>query len=299
MKRFPRALLAALTVVGLLIVPLVLSPSLAGAADCRYVFGFKAIYDQIPDIVGQCKVNEHYNPENGDALQETDNGLLVWRKADNFTAYTDGYRTWVNGPFGLQERLNVQRFDWEPVDPKSVALTLTDMPAGFSETAGANSYNYNEQAAKASKNPEATLAVLEGLGRINGYTAVFDQLNASGLRGTFMVISDNDVFRTAEGAHTYFEGWENIALEAFTATPLLSDILTMSPVSAAAVGDESKAFRAIIAQGEGDNKVSVTMYFVVFRKGTVVSSLWSMAITTFADFDELLGYARVVESRIK
>src|SRR5439155_10452091 len=39
--------------------------------------------------------------------------LLVWRKADNFTAFTDGYRTWVQGPFGLQKRLNTERFAWE------------------------------------------------------------------------------------------------------------------------------------------------------------------------------------------
>ena len=38
---------------------------------------------------------------------------MVWRKADNFTAFTDGYRTWVNGPDGLQQRLNSQRFAWE------------------------------------------------------------------------------------------------------------------------------------------------------------------------------------------
>jgi len=26
--------------------------------------------------------------------------VLVWRKADNRTAFTDGYRTWINGPRG-------------------------------------------------------------------------------------------------------------------------------------------------------------------------------------------------------
>jgi hypothetical protein len=41
-------------------------------------------------------------------------GLLVWRKADNWTAFTDGYRTWINGPAGIQQRLNTQRFSWEP-----------------------------------------------------------------------------------------------------------------------------------------------------------------------------------------
>jgi hypothetical protein len=83
------------------------------AAACRFQLGFKAIADQIPAIVGQCLEDEHANPQNGDALQRTAGGLLVWRKADNFTAFTDGYRSWVNGPFGLQQRLNTEAFDWE------------------------------------------------------------------------------------------------------------------------------------------------------------------------------------------
>jgi plastocyanin len=37
----------------------------------------------------------------------------VWRKADNWTAFTDGHQTWLNGPFGLQRRLNTTRFAWE------------------------------------------------------------------------------------------------------------------------------------------------------------------------------------------
>jgi hypothetical protein len=77
------------------------------------VLGFKLLHDLIPTIVGNCLDNEQHNPTNGDALQYTTGGLLVWRKADNWTAFTDGYRTWVNGPHGLQERLNSQHFAWE------------------------------------------------------------------------------------------------------------------------------------------------------------------------------------------
>lgn len=82
-------------------------------AGCVFVLGFQTLHDLIPAVVGGCLDNESHNPSNGDALQHTTNGLLVWRKADNFTAFTDGYRTWVNGPFGVQERLNSQRFPWE------------------------------------------------------------------------------------------------------------------------------------------------------------------------------------------
>jgi hypothetical protein len=86
----------------------------AAAATCTYVLGFRALHDLIPDRVGECRTDEYHNPLNGDGLQETAGGLLVWRKADNWTAFTDGYRTWVNGPNGLQGRLNTQRFPWEP-----------------------------------------------------------------------------------------------------------------------------------------------------------------------------------------
>ena len=79
-------------------------------ADCQFVLGFKTLRDLIGhDIVGQCLENEHYNTI-GDSVQQTTGGLLVWRKADNWTAFTDGYRTWINGPNGLQQRLNTQRF---------------------------------------------------------------------------------------------------------------------------------------------------------------------------------------------
>jgi hypothetical protein len=95
-----------------------LQASAAGANDCSFTLGFKTLHDLIPSIVGDCLVNEHHNPTNGDGLQEATGvdgkgGLLVWRKADNWTAYTDGNRTWINGPQGLQSRLNSDRFTWE------------------------------------------------------------------------------------------------------------------------------------------------------------------------------------------
>lgn len=91
------------------------------AADCAFVLGFKSLHDKIPGIVGECLENEHHNPANGDSLQRTSDGLLVWRKGDNWTAFTDGYHTWINGPHGLQKRLNTERLPWE-TDPIVDAL---------------------------------------------------------------------------------------------------------------------------------------------------------------------------------
>ena len=88
---------------------------MAAHADggCQYVLGFKALHDLLPVAVGDCQDNQAY-AANGDALQHGRGGLLVWRKADNWTAFTDGYRSWVNGPYGLEQRLNTERFYWEP-----------------------------------------------------------------------------------------------------------------------------------------------------------------------------------------
>ena len=94
----------------------------AQAGTCRFALGFKVLHDLIPSVVGNCQTDEQHGA-NGDGLQQTANGLLVWRKADNFTAFTDGYHTWVNGPLGLQERLNTQRFDWE----KSATVARTQV----------------------------------------------------------------------------------------------------------------------------------------------------------------------------
>ncbi len=107
------------------------APTPAEAATCDFVLGFATLHSLIPTTVGDCLTDEIHNPTNGDGLQFTTHGLLVWRKADNFTAFTDGHQTWVNGPFGLQVRLNTARFPWEPdvapanIDPRlSVAYRV-------------------------------------------------------------------------------------------------------------------------------------------------------------------------------
>lgn len=106
------------------------------AADCRFVLGFAALRAAVGSaIVGDCLEDEHHGA-NGDALQHTTGGLLVWRKADNYTAFTDGYRTWVMGPFGLQRRLNTERFPWEaPADSGGGTMTEQQIGALARETA--------------------------------------------------------------------------------------------------------------------------------------------------------------------
>ncbi len=89
-------------------------PALAdsGVPGCHFQLGFAALHDALPATVGDCLDDEAYTAS-GDSRQHTSGGLLAWRKADNLTAFTDGSHTWVNGPNGIQERLNSERFPFE------------------------------------------------------------------------------------------------------------------------------------------------------------------------------------------
>ncbi len=101
-----------------------LAPS-AEAAEFR--LGFAAMASQLGATTGVPMENEHYGP-NGDSLQLTTTGLMVWRKADNWTAFTDGCRSWVSGPHGVQERGNDERFQWEADDLRSALQTIASTP---------------------------------------------------------------------------------------------------------------------------------------------------------------------------
>ena len=90
-----------------------LVPAAYAEPSCQFVFGFATLQALLPNLVGSCLDDEQHNGSSGDAIQHTTGGLLAWRKLDNWTAFTDGYHTWINGPSGLVERLNSQRFAWE------------------------------------------------------------------------------------------------------------------------------------------------------------------------------------------
>jgi hypothetical protein len=109
-----RRVLLLLTSLLLVLGPTLVAPGPALAQNCQFVLGFQSFHSLIPAIIGGCLTNETHNGINGDGLQPTTNGLLVWRKASNTMAFTNGSTSWVFGPFGLQVRPNDQRFPWEP-----------------------------------------------------------------------------------------------------------------------------------------------------------------------------------------
>jgi hypothetical protein len=108
---------------------------IAQPSSCSFMLGFAALHDLIPDVVGSCVDNELHDPSTGDALQHTANGLLVWRKSDNWTAFTDGFQSWVDGPLGLQHRRNDQRLWWE-ANPDHLAVVPPPRPGERCHTAG-------------------------------------------------------------------------------------------------------------------------------------------------------------------
>jgi hypothetical protein len=131
-----RSVAAALSLVLLLLVAGVSTASVARAQQgCGFILGFFTLHNLIPDQVGQCITDETHNPENGDGLQPTTGGLLVWRKSDNWTAFTDGNQSWVNGPFGLQNRFNSQRFFWEQ-NPQGLQIIPAPVTGAQCHTAG-------------------------------------------------------------------------------------------------------------------------------------------------------------------
>ena len=113
MRRFVATLIAAVAL-ALSTHLLAGAAGVSGQAGCSFVRGFATLRDLVgAQEVGACLEDERFNDENGNAEQRTAGGLMVWRKADNFTAFTDGGTTWVNGPNGLESRPNSERFSWE------------------------------------------------------------------------------------------------------------------------------------------------------------------------------------------
>lgn len=127
-------------IITLILLVSVLSPlfstPLPATADCQFTLGFKKLHDQIPTVVGDCLEDAHFDTGSAETLQATTGtrtdggfgGLLVWRKADNLTFFTDGTNTWIDSPRGVQKRPNTQRFPWELETLQNAAYNLQNIP---------------------------------------------------------------------------------------------------------------------------------------------------------------------------
>lgn len=166
------ALAATLSVAG----PLATSIS-AAAADCQFNLGFKTLHDLDATDVGECTGNQVY-AANGDGQQPTTHGMMVWRKADNFTAFTDGFHTWVNGPSGVQMRLNSERFSWEaPANNATVAPAVYTSVVSTTPSSSLTTDFFNLLNSDRQENGEKPLA-------LNSQLSDLAQQRAQGLLGT-------------------------------------------------------------------------------------------------------------------
>ncbi|MBI4317759.1 MAG: hypothetical protein HY675_04655 [Chloroflexi bacterium] len=283
--------LASLAVGLTLAIALMVPYRIGAAADCGYALGFAALREMIPDQVGDCVVDEQYDAETGHLFQETTGGLLFWRKADNFTAFTDGYHTWVIGPFGLEQRLNTERFEWEPTDPQMFTLTSADLPDGF--TLDDARYTSNEMVASQYDDSQAALAMLHSLGRVDGYYIRFDAHSATEAGGFEFVTSQAAVFSSPEGAQDYMEHYR-VRLQ-----DIPPQSYTLETVPLDRIGDEAGAVR-YVSQGSSVTD-SWIQYNIFFRKGPVFAVVYLRVSSLSGEdiFEEGVGYARVMEERIR
>ena len=132
LRRARVGLLAALSLFALLLAAQGVAGTRSAAGQevqCEFVLGFADLRELLgAELVGNCLEDQSFAP-NGDALQATTGGLMVWRKADNWTAFTDGSSTWINGPEGVQMRANNERFGWEPTPTNTPRPTATPRPS--------------------------------------------------------------------------------------------------------------------------------------------------------------------------
>jgi hypothetical protein len=98
-------------------------PPPVAQGPCQFVLGFLFLHQQLQGIDGNCTSNEQPNPDNGDSLQTTENGLMVYQASTNTMRWTNGYETYTYSACGLQRRLNTQTFVWE-TDPAIAAQTV-------------------------------------------------------------------------------------------------------------------------------------------------------------------------------
>ncbi len=155
-SRFGRRLVGPLALAAMLLAPSAASTQ-AAASQCGFQLGFKLLHDALPGRVGSCLDDEFYNAR-GDSNQHTTGGLLVWRKADNWTAFTDGYQTWINGPFGIQQRLNVDRFSWEADGGSASSSSSTSV----SSTVNCSAYASSGSVSATGLNSSTTIVSSDG-----------------------------------------------------------------------------------------------------------------------------------------
>jgi hypothetical protein len=121
----------------LLIAALAGAPATSARTNCSFTLGFKALHDLIPEVVGDCTENEQADPSTGNLTQRTANGLLMWRKSDNWTAFTDGPSTYIARDGDIVSRpTDASRLAWEGDAPAPAPPNARSTGAGSESAVG-------------------------------------------------------------------------------------------------------------------------------------------------------------------
>jgi hypothetical protein len=242
---------------------LALAPAVAAQSlpPCTFSALFQPLQDSAPVEIGSCR-GAQLAESNGDALQVTTKGLLVWRKADNWMGFVGSSRTLVMTPDGLARRLNTDRFDWELdgltpeegmfTSPVSGLLPASMVGLGFETTAS----TANEMMASATINRPAQ----------------------DRLRDSRAIVQTIQVLPTAELAHSLFVDLGNLQQsDMLLKTTRLGDETEVAAWKPDDVGSYSATFRQLALRARKSNAV-VT---VVLVPGTRVDTAVQLASMIF------------------
>lgn len=78
-----------------------IAPFCAPGQAPQFVFGFKALSDELGEIMGEPLECEHAEAATGDAHQQTSKGLSFYRKSTNTPTFTNGWEHWALTAEGL------------------------------------------------------------------------------------------------------------------------------------------------------------------------------------------------------
>ena len=313
-KRLPRCLAAAAALaIGL--VPFSAGPRAAFAQEqgCGFSLGFQALRTMIPGVVGDCLENEHFEVATGNSLQRTTGGLLVWRKADNWTAFTDGMTTWINGPEGLASRPNAgPLFAWEspappvvqqtvPVEPPAPAPTPAPQPAVAATAPGPIQRSPTDFVLNVNDVGKEITQILSNSGpsdRARWAEARFergDELFKSNL-GPLQIYSKAYVADDVPAARAIYDREVERQRQLPEATTRKEGFFT--PEDVVKIGDEQNSIAFCNYDCGTSEKFDSLHQRTVFRAQNVVGVLYFFGRDTDADVDQLNEWLRVLGGRI-
>ena len=270
----------------LLLASIFLSPPASASADdgCQFILGFRALHDAIPDRVGDCLTNQSYDPASGNAIQRTTawhgkGGLLVWRKADNWTAFTDGSTTWVNGPNGIERRGNSERFAWEGDYGPGLRLLASQTSRGFSLGSWHSGTHTIVNSTVTLGDTPPNLAEHSTVGRIGGSQTLLASTDSG--QQTLLETTQTSLYGAVADARAAFAAWRPAGWE---------------EIPAPTIGDESVALKRTLTAANGTEMAG---YCVVFRRGAHVGSVVLVGPAGSTRLDDAVAAARRLDEKMR